>query len=311
MNEDNKYCKLTKYIHIFQDLKADEIMTKNVVTLTPDKKLSQAKEMMKIKKVSGIPIVKEDKTLIGIVSIEDIILALESGTIIDKIEKHMSKNVVFVNEQETLSEIVEKFSRYKFGRFPVVDKREKVVGIISKEDILHSILEKFSLIYLHDEKRKSKLNQDRSLITGESLKISEAEFHYNINSTEISAAGEGAAHLKQFLKTQKIEEDITRRIGIATYEAETNVVIHSKSKGDIYCFLKKDRIIVRVIDFGEGIEDLNLAMKEGFSTAEDYVRELGFGAGMGIPNMKRFADKLVILSERKVGTQVEMVFYLY
>jgi len=75
--------------------------------------------------------------------------------------------------------------------------------------------------------------------------------------------------------------------------------------------LKKDRIIVRVIDFGEGIEDLNLAMKEGFSTAEDYVRELGFGAGMGIPNMKRFADKLVILSERKVGTQVEMVFYLY
>jgi CBS domain-containing protein/anti-sigma regulatory factor (Ser/Thr protein kinase) len=311
MNEDNKYCKLTKYIHIFQDLKADEIMTKNVVTLTPDKKLSQAKEMMKIKKVSGIPIVKEDKTLIGIVSIEDIILALESGTIIDKIEKHMSKNVVFVNEQETLSEIVEKFSRYKFGRFPVVDKREKVVGIISKEDILHSILEKFSLIYLHDEKRKSKLNQDRSLITGESLKISEAEFHYNINSTEISAAGEGASHLKQFLKTQKIEEDITRRIGIATYEAETNVVIHSKSKGDIYCFLKKDRIIVRVIDFGEGIEDLNLAMKEGFSTAEDYVRELGFGAGMGIPNMKRFADKLVILSERKVGTQVEMVFYLY
>ncbi len=310
MNGDNKYCKLTKYIRIFQDLKAEEIMTKTVVTLTSDKKMSQAKEMMKIKKVSGIPIVQQDKTLIGIVSIEDIILALESGTIENRIEKHMSKTVISVREKETLSQIVEKFNRYRYGRFPVVDKTGKVVGIISKEDILHSILEKFSLIYLHDEKRKSKLNQDRSLITGESLKISEAEFHYNINSTEISAAGEGAAHLKQFLKEQDIEEEIRRRVGIATYEAETNVVIHSKSKGDIYCFLKKDRIIVRVIDFGVGIEDLNLAMKEGFSTAEDYVRELGFGAGMGIPNMKRFADKLVILSEKKVGTQVEMVFYL-
>ena len=307
---NNKYCKLTKYIHIFQDLKASEIMTKNVVTLTPDKKLGQAKEMMKIKKVSGIPIVKEDKTLIGIVSIEDIILALESGYIEEMIAKHMSKNVIFVNETETLSTIVEKFDRYKFGRFPVVNKNNKVVGIISKEDILHSILYKFSLIYIHDEKRTSKLNKDRSLITGESLKVSEAEFHYNIDSTEIGSAGEGAAHLKQFLKSKKMKDEITRRVGIATYEAETNVVIHSKSRGDIYCFLKKDRIIVRVIDYGIGIDDLNLAMKEGFSTAEDYIRELGFGAGMGIPNMKRFADKLVILSEKNVGTQVEMVFYI-
>ncbi len=310
MRKKDNYCKLTKYIRIFQDLKATEIMTKNVVTLTPDKKVSQAKEMMRIKKVSGIPIVREDKALIGIVSIEDIILALESGNIDEKIEKIMSTNVVFVEEWETLSEIVEKFNRFKFGRFPVVNNERKVIGIISKEDILHSILEKFSLIYFHDEKRKSKLDQDRSLITGESLKVSEAEFHYNINSADIGSAGEGAAHLKQFLKKQNIEDEITRRVGIATYEAETNVVIHSKSKGDIYCFLKKDRIIVRVIDFGIGIEDLTLAMKEGFSTADDYVRELGFGAGMGIPNMKRFADKLVVLSKKGVGTQVEMVFYI-
>jgi anti-sigma regulatory factor (Ser/Thr protein kinase) len=97
---------------------------------------------------------------------------------------------------------------------------------------------------------------------------------------------------------------------VATYESEANVVIHSRGEGDIYGFIYEDRIIVRVVDNGVGIEDLDKAMKEGYSTAPDYVRELGFGAGMGIPNMKRFSDKLVILSEKNVGTQVEMIFYL-
>ena len=87
------------------------------------------------------------------------------------------------------------------------------------------------------------------------------------------------------------------------------MVIHSKSTGDILCFIKEDRIIIRVTDKGIGIEDLEKAMEEGFTTASDYVKEFGFGAGMGIQNMKRFTDKLVIISEKKKGTQVEMVFY--
>ena len=72
----------------------------------------------------------------------------------------------------------------------------------------------------------------------------------------------------------------------------------------------EDRFIVRVVDNGVGIEDLDKAMKEGYSTAPDHIRERGFGAGMGIANMKRFADKLVIISEKNAGTQVEMIFYL-
>jgi anti-sigma regulatory factor (Ser/Thr protein kinase) len=88
------------------------------------------------------------------------------------------------------------------------------------------------------------------------------------------------------------------------------VVIHSHSAGDIYCFLHDDLVMVRVVDSGVGIEDIEKAMIGGFSTAPDYVRELGFGAGMGIPNIKRFVDKLAIISEKNVGTQVEMILYL-
>ncbi len=300
----------SEYTKFLEHLKAKDIMNPNVIYLTADKTVAMAKEMMRIKKISGIPIVSENKKVVGIISIEDIIKCLENNKIASKIQDVMTKNVITVNLNDLLPKIIELFDTFKFGRFPVVDSAGKLKGIITREDILHAIIEKFKLIYIHDEKREKKLSMEVSLITGEKIDIKEAEFNYKIDSSDIYSAGEGAATLKKFLKEKGYSEEVVRRIGIATYEAETNVVIHSKSHGEIYCFLKKDRIIVRVVDYGVGIDDLDMAMKEGFSTAPDYVRELGFGAGMGIPNMKRFADKLVILSEKGSGTQVEMVFYL-
>jgi len=300
---------LKKYADIFAHIKASDVMTKNVTTLTPENKVSQAKEMMRIKKISGIPILDKKDKLIGIISLEDIIKALEFNKMDEPIQNVMTTNVITLNLDDNLADIVEKFNILKLRRFPVVDKDNKVQGIISRVDILHGILEKFNLIYSHDKKRNSTLSQEISLITGEKLLINEAEFHFAIDNADIIAAGTGAALLQQFLKKKEVDNEIIRRIGIATYEAETNVVIHSKSTGDILCFIKEDRIIIRVIDKGIGIEDLEQAMKEGFTTASDYVKEFGFGAGMGIQNMKRFTDKLVIISEKKKGTQVEMVFY--
>jgi CBS domain-containing protein/anti-sigma regulatory factor (Ser/Thr protein kinase) len=302
--------KLAQYAALFEDIKAGDIMSTHVVEISADKKIAHAKELMKIKKISGIPVVDENRRLVGIISIEDIIHALEFNKINDPIRRIMSPNVVTIHRNDSLAAVVEKFENYKYGRFPVVDDDNRVSGIISKEDILHGILEKFNLIYIHDQKRASTLNSEFSIITGERLISEEAGFHYQIDSNDIDAAGTGAAQLKQFLAGKNFHSDIVRRVGVATYEAETNVVIHSHGQGDIYFFQDEDRFIVRVVDNGIGIEDLEKAMKEGYSTAPDHVRERGFGAGMGIPNMKRFADKLVIISEKNVGTQVEMIFYL-
>ncbi len=301
---------LSRYAAIFEDIKAGDIMSSNVVEISAEKKIAHAKELMKIKKISGIPVVDENRRLVGIISIEDIIHALEFNKINDPIRKIMSTQVVTIHRDDSLAAVVDKFENYKYGRFPVVDDEKHVCGIISKEDILHGILEKFNLIYIHDQKRTSTLNTEYSAITGERLKIEEAKFHYQIDSSDIDAAGTGAALLKQFLTGKNYNSDIVRRVSVATYEAETNVVIHSRGQGDIYFFQDEDRFIVRVVDNGIGIEDLDKAMKEGYSTAPDYIRERGFGAGMGIANMKRFADKLVILSEKNAGTQVEMIFYL-
>lgn len=309
-NKKNLKKNLENYADIFQDLKVSDIMTENVITLAPDRRIGQAKEMMKIQKISGIPIAGKDRKLAGIISIEDIINALEYNKINEPLRTMMTTNVITLRAEETLTEVVEKFNKFKVHRFPVIDDTNTIVGIVTREDILHGILEKFKLIYVHDQKRSSTLNFEISPITGQRLTADEAEFHFNIDNTDIETAGTGAALLQQFLKKKEVESEVTRKVGIVTYEAETNVVIHSQSKGNIYCFIEEDRIIVRVVDNGVGIEDLDKAMTEGFTTADERVREHGFGAGMGIPNMNRFADKLVILSEKNVGTQVEVIFFL-
>lgn len=303
--------KLFRYAAIFNDVKAAEIMTSKVVTLNAEMKIAHAKEMMKIKKISGIPVVDDRNALIGIISIEDIIKALEFKHINEPIRNVMTRSVVTIGMDEPFSQIVDKFESYKYGRFPVVDDEGRLRGIVTKEDILHGIIEKFNLIYIHDKKRDAILNAESSIITGEHLKMDEAEFRYSIETNDINKSGTGASLLKQFLKERQLDSEIVRRVGVATYESEANVVIHSKGEGNIFCFIHGDRIIVRVVDNGVGIEDLEKAMREGYSTAPDYVREFGFGAGMGIPNMKRFSDKLVIVSEKDIGTQVEMVFYLH
>jgi len=104
-----------------------------------------------------------------------------------------------------------------------------------------------------------------------------------------------------------LEADFIRRVAIATYEAEMNVVIHARS-GQIEMHIDPGRIEITVTDVGPGIPDIDLAMREGYSTAPETAREMGFGAGMGLPNMKRCADKLEIESRIGVGTTVRMRF---
>jgi len=298
---------------IFSNVKAHEIMNTSVVVIRPDRTLYQAKELMRLRKISGVPVCDETGKLVGIVSIEDIIKALENHYINDKIEKWMTRNVIWIAENEELIDIVEKFSRYGFGRFPVLDEKSgKVIGIITKADILSTILNKLKHLYVRDQRMTNMLENAEvhnvSLITGEKLDKSGADFYFEIDYTDINMAGIGAAKLREFLLSKGFDEELVRRIAIATYEAETNVVIHSESTGKIYCFIKDDFIKVRVEDYGKGIENLELAMQEGYSTAPDYIREYGFGAGMGLVNMKRCSDKMVVVSETGKGVIVEMLF---
>jgi len=120
-------------------------------------------------------------------------------------------------------------------------------------------------------------------------------YSYTIIGNDFTTAGKSSSDIKSNLKAIGIDAKIIRKIAIISYEAEINIIIHSLG-GQLHCDLYEDKIVITSEDIGPGIPDIEMAMTEGFSTASDNVRELGFGAGMGLPNMKRYSDDFEISS---------------
>lgn len=118
-------------------------------------------------------------------------------------------------------------------------------------------------------------------------------------------AGEASAKIKRVLKQIGVDADKIRRTSVVSYECEINLIIHSLG-GEMCLEVTDEQIIVTSQDKGPGIKDISLAMKEGWSTASDSIREMGFGAGMGLPNMKRHCDEFILDSTYGVGTKIVM-----
>ncbi len=301
---------IEKFKYLFKFMTAKDIMNKDVICVSPDDGMKSAKYLMKDHKISGMPVIDKEHHVIGIISIEDLIRALENGKMNENISELMTKDPKTFLVEDTMDFMISCFKRFKYGRFPVVDSNNILKGIITKNDILYSILQKFQLIHTHDRKIEDTLNKPISVLSSEVFGSTEADFLYIIKKEDIDNAGIGAAKLKDFLLKQNFNPDLVRRIGVSVYEAEVNVIIHSKSNGKIKCFIKDDHILARIEDYGIGIENTQEAMLEGYTTAPDYIREIGFGAGMGLPNMKRCSDKMVILSQKGTGTVIDLYFFL-
>jgi len=135
------------------------------------------------------------------------------------------------------------------------------------------------------------------------------KLEYEVLKEDFSRAGEASSKIKKVLMQLGIDSSIIKRIAIATYEAEINVAIHSNG-GKIFVLVKEQAIEILVEDKGPGIENIDLAMTAGFTTASPKVRELGFGAGMGLPNMKKCSDDFYIQSKVGEYTKVKMVMKL-
>ena len=130
-------------------------------------------------------------------------------------------------------------------------------------------------------------------------------FHFEIDGDNFTSAGEASVAIKKLLRQMEIAPNTIRRVSVAMYEGEINMVIHANggtADVNVYC----DKIEIILKDNGPGIPDIALAMHEGYSTAPDTIRSLGFGAGMGLPNMKRYTDDMRIESEVGKGTTVYM-----
>ncbi len=135
------------------------------------------------------------------------------------------------------------------------------------------------------------------------------KFEYTIPAMDFSAAGKASTDMKRRLTQLGLPLDLIKRVAISMYEAEMNVAIHGGG-GKAEIEITTECITTRFVDHGPGIEDIELAMQEGYSTASEEIRNMGFGAGMGLPNMKRNADELLIESKSGIGTTVTMCFRL-
>ena len=133
--------------------------------------------------------------------------------------------------------------------------------------------------------------------------MSSIKLRYDVDGADFVSCGKASEDVKRTLKNIGMPPDVIRRVAIAMYEGEVNMVIHADG-GVAEVEIFEDRIEIRLIDTGKGIADIDQAMQEGYSTATEDIRELGFGAGMGLPNMKKYSDEMRIDSKVGEGTTV-------
>ena len=131
------------------------------------------------------------------------------------------------------------------------------------------------------------------------------KFHFDVDGSDFSSAGEASVTVKKKLRQLGYSPDVIRRVSIAMYEGEINMVIHANG-GTADVEASDTEILIVLADRGPGIPDVDLAMQAGYSTAKDHIRNLGFGAGMGFPNMKKYTDEMRIDTEVGKGTTITM-----
>jgi anti-sigma regulatory factor (Ser/Thr protein kinase) len=202
---------------------------------------------------------------------------------------------------------VEEFEHWGYGRFPVLNRQtDKLVGIITKGDIIKGLLNKMEIDYHQAEARqRGRRHSFQDIIADQSV----ISFQYDIVGGDFDRAGEASSKLKKALNRLGIPAPILRRVAIASYEAEMNTIIYTKG-GKMTANVAPDAISVQFLDRGPGIKDVKKAMVPGFSTAPDWIREMGFGAGMGLPNINECSDEMELKSKVGKGTQLRFTVHL-
>jgi CBS domain-containing protein/anti-sigma regulatory factor (Ser/Thr protein kinase) len=287
-------------MELIQRLKVRDVMTRNLVTLTRKDTMRRAQELMKINHFNGVPIA-ENGRLFGIVSIDDIIQALMGGYIDDRVDKHMSTRLIVLEEDMPISFALRYFENYKYGRFPVLSRDRLLVGIVSQRDINRVLLYELTKEINRLERQITRPPEDGS---GDSFYMLR---EYPVVKLDFENAGKAANEIKRLLQERKLDAQITRRIAIAAYELEVNICIHSHG-GTLGIIVSGNHAEVIAKDTGPGIEDIEWALSDGASTANDWIRSLGFGAGMGLVNSKRVSDEFYIKSTVGKGTTVRCRF---
>ncbi|MDR2070875.1 MAG: CBS domain-containing protein [Treponema sp.] len=286
-------------LELIYQLKIKDVMCQAVISGKATDTMRHIQKVMRENYITGIPIV-EDQRLVGLVSIDDIVTALDKGYIDRPVSERMTRNVIVLEDDMPLSFAISYLNKYRYGRFPVLNKQQELVGILTSKDVVRTLLVEMNREVL----RLEKIYQNAAGPAGSFSEMEFATVRY-----DFELAGRASTEIKKALKQRSIDPKIIRRVAIASYELEINQVVHSNG-GTISCSIQPDRVVILAVDGGPGIADVNLALQEGWSTANEWIRSLGFGAGMGLANTKRVSDEFQIKSAMGSGTTVRSVVFL-
>ncbi len=280
-------------------LKIKDVMSSPVLTVSRKSSLRKVQHLMRDNRISGVPVAERGR-LFGIVSINDIIRALDGGYCDDPVERHMTKQLVVLEEDMPLSFGISYFEKFDFGRFPVLSKENRLVGILSSRDVSASLL-----MELHNEYHKLEAKLPVSAVRD----VNAVMRRFRVARYDFENAGKATLAVKKILAEQNYPPALIRRVAVAAYEMEINMVVHSL--GGFFTFhLDPEKVELLATDEGPGIPNVEQAMQEGFTTANEWIKSLGFGAGMGLSNIRRNANAFDIQSSVGRGTTVRATILL-
>ena len=303
---DQQAENITRVEELSYELKVEQVMTSELITVTPETKMQEALESFRKARISGAPVISGGN-LVGIVSIEDLIHCLEHNDLDAKVSKYMSTNLLTVRGTDPIIEALKLFVNSHFGRLPVIDEKGTLIGILTKGNITRGLLKALQRDYQEEEVRRYRashlfedIESDRSSLI----------LRYTIKQGDFMHGGSASSAIKRALLRLGASPQIARRAGIAVYEAEMNLIIHTTNGGVIRVEIEPHQISINIYDDGPGIEDINQALRPGYSTATETVRELGFGAGMGLINIQRCVDSMRLESIMGKGTSLKLKILL-
>jgi CBS domain-containing protein/anti-sigma regulatory factor (Ser/Thr protein kinase) len=291
---------------LIYELKIADVMTRRLITIGPGTAMREVKQILRDRRISGLPVLVDNR-LAGIVSIEDVIVAMERGQLDTAVAECMTTRVHTIRQEETAVTALNTFAQVRVGRLPVVDETGALVGIITPDDITRGVLKALQNAYHEEEVRRYRVSHVFEDMPSDRTSVI---LRYEVAARDFDAAGRASSQLKHTLRRLGIDPRIVRRIAIASYEAEMNLVIHTSQGGSLVAEVTSEFIALLTVDTGPGIEDVKRALQPGFSTAPDWIREMGFGAGMGLSNIQNCTDEMHVDSQPGRGTRLTAIVYL-
>ena len=303
---DSDVPEINRIEELSYDLKTQDVMSRELKCLAPIDTMRTVFELMRESHISGAPVV-ENNSLIGIISQEDLMHAFADGDQNAPISKYMTANVITVKSYEPVVKALEIFARTKIGRLPVVDENNNLVGMLTKGDITRGVLIAIQKDYQEEEIRRYRASHLFEDIISDRTSLI---LRYKIKPRDFTNGGQASSYIKRALLRLGASPQLARQCGIAVYEAEMNLIIHSNNGGVLRIQVEPRRILMQTSDDGPGIPDLQKALQPGWSTASELARSMGFGAGMGLVNIQRCVNKMEIESTPGKGTKLFMEIHL-